>query len=72
METLELLLADRVRTLAAQFRKEAYEKAAEDAGDDWPAVMAQWDADNPRAAFIEDAHSELTQIALHLRRLPAP
>lgn len=72
METLELLLADRVRALAAKFRKEAYEKAAEDAGDEWSEIMAQWDADNPRAAFIEEAHLELTQIALHLRRLPAP
>lgn len=69
METLELLLAERVRALAAQFRKEEYKSAAKAAGDDWREVMAQWEANNPRAAFIEEAHAELTQIARHLRRL---
>lgn len=72
METLELLLADRVRALAVKFRKDAFKKAWDEldaAGGDITTGMEQWEINNPRADFIEEAFLELRQVAVQLRNL---
>lgn len=71
MELLELILADRVRELAKEFRKEAYQAAADEAGDDWQAAMEIWEVDNPRSDFIRDAYLELRGVAVQIRTLMA-
>lgn len=69
MDFLELLFADRVRTLAKELQADAREVAAEAAGQYWEDNVEKWEYENPWAAFIEAAHAELAAIANHVRQL---
>lgn len=69
MDYLELLYADRIRTLGLQMQASSRQAAENAAGDNWEDRVDQWEHENPRAAFIEAAHEELAAIAKHVRQL---
>lgn len=69
MDFLELLFADRIRTLAKDLQAEARAAAEEQAGQYWQDQASDWERDNPWAGFIEAAHDELAAIAAHVRQL---
>lgn len=69
MDYLELLYADRIRTLAIEKHASARRAAEEAAGEDWENHVDQWEYENPLPVFLEDAHEELVAIARHVRQL---
>lgn len=69
MDYLELLYADRIRTLAMEKQKTARKAAKNAAGDAWDDRVDQWEYENPLPIFIEDVHEELVAISSHLRQL---
>jgi hypothetical protein len=69
MDFLELLFADRIRTLAKDLQDEARESAMEQAGQYWEPQADGWERDNTWAGFIQAAHDELATIAAHVRSL---
>ena len=69
MNFLELLFADRIRTLAKDLQSEARESAMDQAGQYWEDQAGAWECDNPWAMFIKPAHDDLAAIAAHVRQL---
>ena len=69
MDYLELLYADRVRTLALDMQSIARNAAEKAAGERWEDQVDHWEFDNPLVAFIEDVHEELVAIGRHVRQL---
>ncbi len=74
MQTLELLLAVQVHSLAADLRSSArarfYAGVFERLGEDERQHrLAAWDRDNPIARFIPVALEEIEQTAEHIREL---
>lgn len=69
MDYLELLYADRLRTLAMEKQSVVRKAAQKAAGERWDDTADQWEYENPLAAFIEDVHEELEAIGRHVRQL---
>lgn len=69
MDYLELLYADRIRTLAMEKQETARQAAENAAGDAWGDRVDQWEYENPLPIFIEDVHEELVAIGRHVRQL---
>lgn len=69
MDYLELLYADRIRTLAMEKQAISRDAAQKAAGDAWESRVDQWEYENPLPIFIEDVHEELAAISRHVRQL---
>ena len=69
MDYLELLYADRVRSLAPEMRASARDAAEKAASEKWEDRVNQWEYENPFPVFLEDAHEELVAIGRHVRQL---
>lgn len=70
MDRFELLLADRLRTLARELRidallafKESIDKSSYTQAPELKIIFERWEADNQLDSFIPKALAELTRIA---------
>ena len=69
MDYLELLYADRVRTLALEMQSIARTAAEKAAGERWEERVDQWEYEHALDTYIEDVHEELVAIGRHVRQL---
>lgn len=69
MDYLELLYADRVRTLALDMQSVARRAAKKAAGERWEDIVDQWENEYPLTIFIEDTHEILASVASQIRQL---